>query len=241
VIVLELKERIGSLTNLINELEEKKKAAHHEMLDAVEFAEPEELTPEFIDWYYWDTGLSLNPLAAGLGCSTSVINKMVTPNRKLEIPCAICVHKKLIFSVKTRNERSSIIDKQKTTKKMAGRLLYLEFVKSEYICEDCKQDFRRQEELKIQKKLQKQKANKAKKIEKLVEMPYEEYLLTPYWKKFAHNARKLAGYRCEKCHRGNRVLHVHHLTYERRGHELLADVKVLCYQCHAAIHGRVVE
>lgn len=40
----------------------------------------------------------------------------------------------------------------------------------------------------------------------------------------------------ERGSRWNWELHVHHLTYERKGHELLEDVLVLCLSCHEEQH-----
>ena len=46
-----------------------------------------------------------------------------------------------------------------------------------------------------------------------------------------------SGGRCERC---RAVLgadsHLHHLTYARRGHELLADVELICLACHGSSH-----
>jgi ribosomal protein S27AE len=77
---------------------------------------------------------------------------------------------------------------------------------------------------------------------------YAQYLRSEHWmtlkeEKFA-SARRM----CERCgegakHRGDRWigLHVHHLTYERVGHEDMADLQVLCIHCHAVTHERVAD
>jgi hypothetical protein len=44
--------------------------------------------------------------------------------------------------------------------------------------------------------------------------------------------------RCEICTSG-RSLQVHHLSYERLGHERDEDLVVVCELCHRAIHGMV--
>lgn len=66
-------------------------------------------------------------------------------------------------------------------------------------------------------------------------MAYELYLQTREWK--AKRNRKLiqAGNRCQLCGSSHR-LEVHHLTYERRGYELLEDLVVLCRDCHQKHH-----
>lgn len=69
-------------------------------------------------------------------------------------------------------------------------------------------------------------------------MPYREYLQTPEWQERRKAALKRAGFACQVCNRGNRVLHVHHRTYERRGVELARDLIVLCDECHALYHGK---
>jgi hypothetical protein len=72
-------------------------------------------------------------------------------------------------------------------------------------------------------------------LETLNRMPYDEYLQTPEWKDVRRFALHRAGNRCQNCNARGR-LHVHHRTYERRGHEDLSDVIVLCADCHRAFH-----
>ena len=76
---------------------------------------------------------------------------------------------------------------------------------------------------------------RAEYLKQLDTMPYDEYLATPEWQSRAAEVKMLRGNRCEKC--GSRdSLHAHHLTYERRGHELPSDLQVLCELCHKATH-----
>jgi 5-methylcytosine-specific restriction endonuclease McrA len=48
--------------------------------------------------------------------------------------------------------------------------------------------------------------------------------------------------RCAKCQapigRPDSVFHVHHKTYVRFGHELIADLEAFCVPCHRAHHSR---
>jgi len=37
---------------------------------------------------------------------------------------------------------------------------------------------------------------------------------------------------CERCVKKSEALEVHHLTYERFGHELDSDLQALCHPCH---------
>lgn len=81
---------------------------------------------------------------------------------------------------------------------------------------------------------------------------YEDYLRSDHWQRIRHMALERAVGRCQNsgCHyrllsreelaecppRGY-GLDVHHLTYDRLGHERLDDVLVLCRRCHGAAHG----
>jgi hypothetical protein len=73
--------------------------------------------------------------------------------------------------------------------------------------------------------------------EELRAMPYAEYLKTPYWQELRRSKVRAAGFRCERCRASNVRLDVHHLSYERRGHESRDDLVVLCRSCHEAEHG----
>lgn len=68
-------------------------------------------------------------------------------------------------------------------------------------------------------------------LSELKSMPYPEYLQTPEWAKKRDKALRFAGYRCQLCN-SPKSLNVHHRTYERKGHELMGDLTVLCNDCH---------
>jgi hypothetical protein len=70
-------------------------------------------------------------------------------------------------------------------------------------------------------------------------IPYQDYLKTMRWAEKRAEARAAAGDRCQLCNAGNRTLHVHHRTYERRGHERPDDLIVLCAHCHAKFHDKL--
>jgi hypothetical protein len=74
-------------------------------------------------------------------------------------------------------------------------------------------------------------------VQVLAQMPYQDYLQTAEWQERRKAALKRAGYRCQVCDR-ERLLHVHHRTYVRRGNELPGDLTVLCNECHALFHGK---
>lgn len=77
-------------------------------------------------------------------------------------------------------------------------------------------------------------------INTMTKESYREYLQTDHWRAF--RARVFAdprNKRCQICKR-TRQLNIHHLTYERVGKELLADVIVLCKPCHFAHHDKII-
>jgi 5-methylcytosine-specific restriction endonuclease McrA len=62
-------------------------------------------------------------------------------------------------------------------------------------------------------------------------MNYHEYLLSPQWQEKRSMAIYCAGNRCQVCNSPDN-LEVHHRTYERLGCEAIADLTVLCSDCH---------
>lgn len=75
----------------------------------------------------------------------------------------------------------------------------------------------------------------------LSQMPYKDFLTTPYWDIVRKYKMHRAGYRCELCSARD-VLNVHHKTYENHGneHNHLDDLTVLCRDCHAKFHDKLV-
>lgn len=87
----------------------------------------------------------------------------------------------------------------------------------------------------IQERDKRYKAQENRFIE-LATMPYYEYLQTPEWKETRKRALKRAKFSCQLCNETNKVLNVHHRTYERRGNENNSDLIVLCEDCHKKHH-----
>lgn len=67
---------------------------------------------------------------------------------------------------------------------------------------------------------------------------YDEYLASPHWTAKRLEALMHYGHVCQLCGIP-RNLDVHHVTYKRRGAELLADLRILCRPCHYSIHEAV--
>lgn len=73
---------------------------------------------------------------------------------------------------------------------------------------------------------------------------YVAYLRSPAWQELRDRARAIAPYPgCAECARrgydyclSDVAFEVHHLTYERVGHELLEDLEVLCWPHHLDAH-----
>lgn len=70
----------------------------------------------------------------------------------------------------------------------------------------------------------------------------EVYLESPEWRAIRGLAIERAGRRCADCGLKDESTHnldAHHLTYARLGHELLADLVVVCRRCHNERHRAV--
>lgn len=65
-------------------------------------------------------------------------------------------------------------------------------------------------------------------------MDYKTYLQSAEWQKKRNERLKIDDYKCQKCGRPF-DLQVHHLTYDRIGHEDMCDLITLCKHCHARI------
>jgi hypothetical protein len=63
---------------------------------------------------------------------------------------------------------------------------------------------------------------------------YQEYLRSNHWRTTRH--RVLDRYGCI-CSCGCKATHIHHLSYERLGHEWYCDLIPLCPSCHGRLHG----
>lgn len=78
--------------------------------------------------------------------------------------------------------------------------------------------------------------------ERVINMPYKDFLNTLYWDLVRTIKKENVNYKCELCN-CNHNLAVHHKTYENHGDEYhhLEDLIVLCSDCHAKFHDKFVE
>ncbi len=65
---------------------------------------------------------------------------------------------------------------------------------------------------------------------------YAKYINSDKWKSFRLSIIKQRGHRCEVCMNEDKVIHAHHLTYERFMNELPEDIQLLCVDCHRNVH-----
>lgn len=72
------------------------------------------------------------------------------------------------------------------------------------------------------------------------DIAYQEYLKSDTWKQKANMRMKIDGYRCQGCKTcgsAENRLEIHHLSYERLGHENpYTDLVVVCHICHKNLH-----
>jgi len=75
-------------------------------------------------------------------------------------------------------------------------------------------------------------------ISEVARWEYRGYVQTAIWRKKRDRALRAARYRCQVCNRqkSRGILHTHHRTYARLGHERPGDLTVLCQTCHELFH-----
>lgn len=61
---------------------------------------------------------------------------------------------------------------------------------------------------------------------------YKTHLNSPEWATTRSQKLEEADYECQRCGDSGVPLEVHHLTYDRLGHEWLEDLLVVCHECH---------
>jgi 5-methylcytosine-specific restriction endonuclease McrA len=69
-------------------------------------------------------------------------------------------------------------------------------------------------------------------------MPYVTYLLTAHWRHMRSIALEHYGRSCALCGAKDKIVNVHHRTYERLGSERLEDLTILCNGCHQTYHDK---
>ncbi len=179
---------------------------------AFAIAKDPSLTAEDLWWLYWsELIVPVDMIAERLGVATFEVYQQLQPGPAYECPkCGGTCYP---------SSRSSI--KANSGKRPGGTWLCAG-------CEAGQADLRAQQE---------QRWEQQERHERwLATMPYAEYLRTPEWQQRRRAALSRAYHRCQVCNAGAE-LHVHHRTYERRGHEWNADLIVLCAECHRRHHG----
>lgn len=66
---------------------------------------------------------------------------------------------------------------------------------------------------------------------------YATHLRSDYWRAIRGRVLQRDGGICQFCLNAG-AKHVHHLTYDRLGHEAAYDLVSVCVPCHEEIHGR---
>lgn len=69
---------------------------------------------------------------------------------------------------------------------------------------------------------------------------YQFYIQSPEWDVIRRERLAIDDYTCQGCGCQNKPLDVHHLTYERFGHEDIDDLLSLCRRCHQEVHGEPI-
>lgn len=66
-----------------------------------------------------------------------------------------------------------------------------------------------------------------------------KYWRSAEWTKMKADLITIRGWRCERCGKKTTGLVPHHLSYERFKEEILEDLMLLCFRCHAEVHGKI--
>jgi 5-methylcytosine-specific restriction endonuclease McrA len=74
--------------------------------------------------------------------------------------------------------------------------------------------------------------------DRLVELPYDDFCKTNYWRTLAKKFKEWG--LCQKCCTTENLL-VHHKNYYHHGEEHLhlEDLEVLCFSCHSREHNKI--
>jgi 5-methylcytosine-specific restriction endonuclease McrA len=64
---------------------------------------------------------------------------------------------------------------------------------------------------------------------------YNAYMSSPEWQNKRHAVFARSGHTCEQCG-VRRAVQVHHVNYDRLGHERLSDLLAICLPCHRERH-----
>lgn len=73
---------------------------------------------------------------------------------------------------------------------------------------------------------------------KVKDMPYNDFLQTPYWKIVSYYKKYITGFKCEVCG-ATKDLQTHHISYKHHFFEhswYYYDLKCLCKDCHTTDH-----
>jgi hypothetical protein len=211
-------EHVDVIKGLENEIKEAKERLQEALLKTTE-----EIDIDFLKWYYWETDLSLEYLPSSKFSKKDGIMSKIG-KYKMGVKCISCC--KYIYDIaKNREDKKRLLSYYK-------RLETSNNERSK-MCESCQHKFD------VRKETEEDSKNREKNL-MYATMPYEEYLKTRKWRRFARKIKKDSGFKCQEC--GEQLdLEVHHLTYERRGYEKDEDVIVLCHECHSGRHGIVIE
>jgi len=179
--------------------------------------------------FYWDAKeLPSEPVADGLSLRIQSVLQHIPP-RGTDVPCRGCGDE--LFA-KSRTQYLQMWAGVRDPHRHGWKLY----------CDAC--DRRRTASRKQEWDAREQAAQqawRARQVE-LRAMPYSLYLRSQEWQKTRAAALKRARYRCQLCGVFQWVtLDVHHSTYERLGHELPADLIVLCRDCHTKHHTQLPE
>lgn len=186
-----------------------------------------EVIEELANYIYWselDQGKVnlMNPKGVMKDVYLGITGEKLIPTKLLGVKCPACGEEVLAKSISAIKE----IGSEKT------KVEYREIEIARLCCNDCY-------------KLQLEKTHRPINvlmypnpyIHKNIKMPYQDFLLSDYWKMVRDHIKMRDGGECVLCGSVEN-LHVHHKNYNQRGYEYNKDLHTLCGKCHARFHGK---
>jgi len=193
-------------------------------------ADGSDYLPDVIRELYWEyLDINVTWISESFGISLTELRK-IAGKFSDKYKCRLC-GKPLI--AKSREALRTIMIAYSRRNKERG----IDYTRACLTCPECQE----QEEKEYEKEGARDEERRENRKDELKVMPYVQYLRSPEWKQIRNSQLANAGHRCQVCNRNGISLHVHHRTYERRGRENFKDLIVLCAECHALYHGKLVD
>lgn len=227
--VNEVKRLISDIEKIEEQKKEMKIRVYHSVLNLpLQIGDDPNLRDRVIRYLYWHVpDVLVKWLCEAFGFFNDWQIRDIAGTYSLSLKCEKC-GTSLSRPVSSREEmktRQSQIKRHEKYKNDPDNMVVI-------ACDACAEALQRE----MEKSYQEERNAYYERSRELQAMTYQEYLKSPEWDEIRKEQLRRAGYRCQVCDARNVPLHVHHRTYDRRGHERYGDLLVLCENCHRLYH-----